>query len=173
MLRSVLDRRSCAAPPATYDVTFRVDMSTYEAGYGTVNLNGSFNGWCGGCTEMTDNDGDMVYEVTVALAEGTFESSSPRTDGLHKKSLTVLRLASTIDGYNNRSDVAEAVLDVVCWNSCEACGDPRSARLHQPKLVRSLRDFRRRLLQQLACAWLHVRERNQLQPVGQRRRQLL
>ena len=54
------------------DVTFRVDVSTYEAGYGTVNLNGSFNGWCGGCTEMTDNDGDMVYG-DVALAEGTFE----------------------------------------------------------------------------------------------------
>ena len=115
---------SCAAPPATYDVTFRVDMSTYEAGYGTVNLNGSFNGWCGGCTEMTDNDGDMVYEVTVALAEGTFEykftldgwTAQEEFDGSEA-------CVSTIDGYNNRSlDVAgEAVLDVVCWNSCEAC----------------------------------------------------
>ena len=76
---------SCAAPPATYDVTFRVDMSTYEAGYGTVNLNGSFNGWCGGCTEMTDNDGDMVYEVTVALAEGTFEYKFTWTDGLPRR----------------------------------------------------------------------------------------
>lgn len=115
---------SCEAPPATYDVTFRVDMSTYEAGYGTVNLNGSFNGWCGGCTEMTDNDGDMVYEVTVALAEGTFEykftldawTAQEEFDGSEA-------CVSTIDGFNNRSlDVAgEAVLDVVCWNSCEAC----------------------------------------------------
>ena len=114
----------CEAPPATYDVTFRVDMSTYEAEYGTVNLNGSFNGWCGGCTEMTDNDGDMVYEVTVALAEGTFEykftldgwTAQEEFDGSEA-------CVSTIDGYNNRSlDVAgEAVLDVVCWNSCEAC----------------------------------------------------
>lgn len=130
---------SCDAPPATFDVTFRVDMSTYEAGYGTVNLNGSFNGWCGGCTEMTDNDGDMVYEVTVALAEGTLEykftldawTAQEEFDGSEA-------CVSTIDGYNNRSleVVGEAVLDVVCWNSCEACAsDPEVVGCTNPEFL--------------------------------------
>ena len=75
-----------------YDVTFRVDMSTYVFQHRV--LNGSFNGWCGGCTEMTDNDGDMVYEVTVALAEGTFEYKFFGRMDCPVKSSTALRLAS-------------------------------------------------------------------------------
>ena len=38
-------------------ILFRVDMSEYTGTYNTVNLNGSFNGWCGGCALMTDDDG--------------------------------------------------------------------------------------------------------------------
>ena len=30
-----------------------------------VNPNGSFNGWCGTCAEMTDDDGDNIYELTI------------------------------------------------------------------------------------------------------------
>ena len=32
---------------ANVDVTFQVDLSDYAGAFGTVNLNGSFNGWCG------------------------------------------------------------------------------------------------------------------------------
>ena len=64
---------TCAAPAETYDVTFQVDMSTYEGAFGTVNLNGNFNGWCGGCAEMTDADGDGVYSLTVPLSAGSIE----------------------------------------------------------------------------------------------------
>ena len=41
------------------DVTFQVDMSQYQGTYGTVNINGSFNGWCGACATMTDDDGEV------------------------------------------------------------------------------------------------------------------
>ena len=52
-------------PPPGGTVLFRVDMSEYAGSYGSVNLNGSFNGWCGSCAPMTDVNGDMIYELAV------------------------------------------------------------------------------------------------------------
>ena len=82
---------------------------------------------------MTDADGDGVYDVTVALAPGTYEykftldgwTAQEEFDGSEA-------CTSTIDGYNNRSvEVTESTtLGVVCYNSCDACtgtgggGDP-------------------------------------------------
>ena len=42
----VFGATSCADQTPQANVTFRVDMSQYRE-LGTVNLNGSFNGWCG------------------------------------------------------------------------------------------------------------------------------
>ena len=39
----------------------------------TVNLNGSFAGWCGDCIAMTDDDGDGIWTVTVDLEDGSYE----------------------------------------------------------------------------------------------------
>jgi len=56
------------------DITFKVDMSQYAGSQSgspyTVNLNGNFNGWCGGCNPMTDADGDSVWEITLPLNIG-------------------------------------------------------------------------------------------------------
>ena len=54
-------------------VVFQVDMNDYSGTYGQVNLNGGFNGWCGGCAAMTDDDGDNVYQLEVDLAPGIYE----------------------------------------------------------------------------------------------------
>lgn len=108
----------------TYDVSFSVDMAGYDGSYGMVNLNGSFNGWCGDCTPMSDDDGDGVYEVTVALPLGTIEYKFT-VDGWTDQENFVPGDActSTIDGFTNRThDVAgSSALDVVCWESCSAC----------------------------------------------------
>jgi hypothetical protein len=115
---------SCAdqTPPA--NVTFRVDMSQYAGTYGTVNLNGSFNGWCGSCTEMLDGDGDGVYEVTLTLATGTVEYKFT-LDGWNMQEEFVEGTActSTIDGFTNRTLTfsEDVVLEAVCWNECAAC----------------------------------------------------
>ena len=61
---------TCVPPPPSSNVTFRVDMSEYAGAYGTVNLNGSFNGWCGTCAAMTDDNGDGIYEYTQQLDDG-------------------------------------------------------------------------------------------------------
>ena len=108
----------------TYDVSFSVDMAGYDGSYGMVNLNGSFNGWCGDCTPMSDDDGDGVYEVTVALPLGTIEYKFTVDGWTDQENFTPGdACTSTIDGFTNRThDVAgSSALDVVCWESCEAC----------------------------------------------------
>ena len=116
---------SCEAPPATFAVTFQVDMSEYTGTYGTVNLNGSFAGWCGACIPMDDSDADGIYTVTVDIAPDTIEYKFT-LDGwtAQEEFAGGESCTSTIDGFTNRSYAveADATLPVVCYNSCDACG---------------------------------------------------
>lgn len=109
-----------------YSVTFQVDMSESTETFTTVNLNGTFNEWCGGCAVMTDDDADGVYTLTVdSLAAGTYEYKFT-LDGwnMQEEFTPGDPCTTTIDGYTNRTvDVnSNAILDVVCYNSCAACG---------------------------------------------------
>jgi len=110
--------------PSTADVTFKVDMDGYTGTYTTVNLNGVFNGWCGSCAEMTDDDADNVYELTVNVSTGTIEYKFT-VDGWDDQEMFTEGdpCTSTIDGFTNRTLNVEGdvVLDVVCWNSCASC----------------------------------------------------
>ena len=115
---------------STADVTFKVDMSNYESlGAQTVTLNGSFNGWCGECTPMSDADGDGIWEVTVPnmATKKTYEYKFTIGNWAVQEEFTEgTACTSTIDGYTNRTldvskDFAEVELDVVCWNECEEC----------------------------------------------------
>ena len=111
-------------PPPGGMVTFQVDMAGYAGTYGSVNLNGSFNGWCGPCAVMTDDDGDGVYTLDVELNGGTVEYKFT-VDGWTDQEMFDEGTActSTIDGYTNRTlDVTgDQVLDVACWNLCTGC----------------------------------------------------
>ena len=120
---------ACEDQVAPANVTFRVDMNQYAEAYAYdgVFINGSFNGWCGGCNPLSDEDGDGVWEVTLSLAVGPSSTSSPWMVGTTKKSLRASQgieaCTSLIDGYTNRSLTfdADVVLDAVCWESCAAC----------------------------------------------------
>ena len=116
------------APPV--DITFQVDMSQYAGAYTTVNLNGSFNGWCGACAPMSDADGDGIYDITVTVAPDTIEYKFT-VDGWTAQEEFVggESCTSTIDGFTNRALAAYAsqTLDPVCWNSCEACVEVQHA----------------------------------------------
>ena len=106
------------------DVTFQVDMSQYQGTYGTVNINGSFNGWCGACATMTDDDGDGVFSITIGLSPATYEYKFTLDGWTAQEEFTEGdACTSTIDGYTNRTlDVTEATtLGAVCYNSCDAC----------------------------------------------------
>ena len=111
-------------PPPGGTVLFRVDMSEYAGTYGTVNLNGSFNGWCGACAVMTDDDGDMVFELPVDLPGGTVEYKFTLDGWTAQEEFTDGDpCTSTIDGYINHTlDVTgDLDLPVVCYNQCTAC----------------------------------------------------
>ena len=60
---------TCEAPSYQPVVTFQVDMSNAElTGTETIYVTGSMDGWCGPCTVMTDDNGDNIYTVDLALA---------------------------------------------------------------------------------------------------------
>ena len=117
---------TCNAPAETFDVTFKVDMSYYGGSYTTVNLNGTFNGWCGGCTEMSDADADGVYEVVVALPAGPIEYKFTVDGWGGQESFDGSETCTTppAEFVNRAYEVSGAAeLDVVCYDSCEACPD--------------------------------------------------
>ena len=65
----------CAVLQAqTYNVTFQVDMNTQTSVPDTISVAGSFQeftsvgaAWQAGATQMTDDNMDGVYEVTVGM----------------------------------------------------------------------------------------------------------
>jgi len=120
---------ACPANPIDVNITFQVDMDGYTGTYTDVNLNGTFNGWCGGCATMTDLDGDNVYDLTVLFSNitpgDTIEWKFTVDGWTDQESLTPGDpCVMTTDGFTNRvlflTD-ADTTIDVVCWNSCAAC----------------------------------------------------
>jgi hypothetical protein len=112
----------------TNDVTFRVDMEDYvNAGGSTaagVFLNGTFNGWCGTCTPMTDL-GFGIWEVIVPLGLGAIEYKFT-VDGWNDQEMFVGGESCTVtnNGFTNRSYTVTGPGETdpfVCWESCVAC----------------------------------------------------
>jgi len=60
-------------------VTFRVDMSEQVVA-GGVFLHAAFDGW--GSIEMSDIDGDNVYETTQNLTSGSYEFRYQNGEGM-------------------------------------------------------------------------------------------
>jgi 1,4-alpha-glucan branching enzyme len=117
---------SCASGPSNGNVTFQVDLSTYSGpAYTEVNLNGTFNNWCGSCAVMTDPDGDMIYEIDVTLPLDTIEYKFTLDGWNVDESLTAGDPCTVTDGgFTNRQHIvtADEVLPAVCWESCQTCG---------------------------------------------------
>jgi hypothetical protein len=117
---------TCGEQAATSAVTFHVDMGEYEGDYTMVNLNGNFNGWCGDCNEMTDEDGDGIYRADLDLDQGVTYEYKFTLDGWTAQEEFVggEDCTSTIDGYTNRTftvGTMNEALPIVCFNSCAAC----------------------------------------------------
>lgn len=115
---------SCETAVENFDITFFVDMSEVTSSFTTPEVNGSFNGWCGGCAPMTDADGDNVWEITISLEPGTYEYKFAYDAWAGQEELTPGDpCTSTIDGFTNRTITvaADEVLSEVCWASCNAC----------------------------------------------------
>ena len=109
---------------AQVDITFQVDMNGVT-GFTTPEVNGTFNGWCGSCAPMSDADGDGVWDLIISLAPGFYEYKFSFDDWAGEETLVPGSSCSMTTGaFTNRVlnvSVAET-LPVVCWESCEACG---------------------------------------------------
>ena len=108
-----------------FPVTFRVDMGNFQGSFGTVNVNGSFNNWCGDCNAMTAV-GDDVYEVTLNILADTIEYKFTLDGWSQQEEFTPgASCTATLGGFTNRSLIVDGAQDLsaVCWNTCAACLD--------------------------------------------------
>lgn len=116
----------CGEAPKKADVTFKVDMKEYTESYTLVHLNGTFNKWCGACAEMTDEDNDDVYELTVTVnADDTIEYKFTVDEWTDQEGFKGGESCTKTTGeFTNRMLIAkdDVTLDPVCWESCNECG---------------------------------------------------
>jgi plastocyanin len=117
-----------------YDVTFAVDMTGYDmSNVQIVNVNGNFNGWCGTCNQLYDEDGDNIYTTTIPVPSGPieylfttngWEGDQEVFDGTESCVLaTPTEDDSTQFNVNRYFEVEQStnILDPVCFSSCDVC----------------------------------------------------
>jgi hypothetical protein len=116
---------SCANTKEKANVTFQVDIRGFGGSYSTVNLNGTFNGWCGSCIAMTDDNKDSIYTVTVPLFAGDTIEYKFTADGWanDEKFVGGEPCTKTTGGFTNRYNVVtgDTTYPVVCWAKCTNC----------------------------------------------------
>ena len=112
-----------------YNITFYVDMSEANQVFDTVEVNGTFNSWCGNCAQMIDTNNDDIWEITMPLMSGSYEYKFAADnwnieENLYESDDCVLGTPP----YINRSLVVmgNQVLDTVCWNRCYSCDRERN-----------------------------------------------
>lgn len=111
-------------------VTFQVDMNNYSSSFTTVEIAGTFNGFCGACNPMTETaPGSGIYTADIDLPAGPIEykfTVDASTPGEYFETLDPVQDSSctvTNFGFTNRFlDVTESTtLDLVCFEECVAC----------------------------------------------------
>ena len=86
----------------TRDVTFSVDMSGFSDSFTTVYVSGTFNSWGATDNALTDM-GSGIWEVTIPLADGTYEYKFQVDAWTHQEMLTAGSVCSiTNGGFQNR-----------------------------------------------------------------------
>ena len=121
----------CIVDPAAADITFRVNMLSTAANAAGVWMIGGFTNpaWQGGAVQMSDADGDLVYECTVNVS-GSADIQYKFVNGdvsvsANEEAAGVMNcgIDNGVGGYNRihtRTGIAE-VLNTVCFDSCADC----------------------------------------------------
>ena len=133
---------SCTPDPDPANITFRVNMAEQElTSDQAVFVWGGFTGWQGGAIEMTDADGDGVWEHTENISGGAnvdykYSIGHPNDEGVIEESGVFVMDGDTTNwtlagcgvdngfgGFNRRHvrSGMDEVLDVVCFNTCSDC----------------------------------------------------
>lgn len=119
---------TCTQPITNPDVTFSVDMNGVTSSFTNVYVSGSLNSWSGNANQLTDADGDGVYEGVINLAAGNYEfkftydnwSGQENLDPTTSDSVCTL----TTGIYTNRYITigsSDTTLPTYCWEECTAC----------------------------------------------------
>jgi hypothetical protein len=113
------------------DVTFQLDLTQAPSEITAPEVNGEFNGWCGSCNPMTDENGDGIWEVTIPLAPGGYLWKFSSNNWEYQELPVGVNASSCFafdeGGFVNRflivnSDSIPQTLPVYCWESCLFCG---------------------------------------------------
>lgn len=111
---------------AQIPVTFKVDMQNVETVADSVCVAGSFQSWTPGTTVLTDEDMDMVYEITLTLDTGHHEFKFINGTAWDFVEDVPSACQVEVTGNDNRFlDITEDMTDAevhVCFASCAACG---------------------------------------------------
>jgi hypothetical protein len=116
---------NCIVTPK--NVTFQVDMNNVTASYTNVYVSGTLNNWSGNSNQLTDADGDGVYEGTLSLMPGSYEYKFTYDNWTGQETLDPVADATctlTTGTFTNRYSTignADTTLPVVCWESCNTC----------------------------------------------------
>lgn len=116
----------CGPCPEPVDVTFSVDMSQYEGSFTNVYVSGTFNNWCGDCSQLMDPENDMVYEITLTLGPDNYKYKFTLDNWNGQEQFAGGESCTTSDGgFTDRylEVTEEVILPLVCWNSCDICPD--------------------------------------------------
>ncbi len=71
---------SVSAQTDSATVTFQVDMNGVS-GFTTLEVNGTFNNWCGNCWAMSDSDGDNIWDVSGKVLKNNAHEFKFSADG--------------------------------------------------------------------------------------------
>jgi len=114
------------------DVSFLVDMSTQTVSENGVHIAGSMQGWDPAATELLDDDGDGIYEVSLDLEAGDYEFKFINGNDWGADNddewagEDPAGLPCQVTGASNRLiTVGDENFDYgpVCWESCLGCGE--------------------------------------------------
>ena len=119
---------TCPSSPTAVDVTFQSDRSnspSFTAAY----ISGTMNNWSGNTNQMTDIDGDGIYEVTLSLMPGSYEFKFTADNWVWQENFDPATADSvctlTTGAFTNRFITighVDTILPVYCWEECTQCG---------------------------------------------------
>jgi predicted extracellular nuclease len=117
----------CPVQPTNSDVTFSVDMNDVTSSFTNVYVSGTMNSWGGTSNQLTDPDGDGVYEGDISLAAGNYEFKFTYDNWTGSESLDPTQDSActlTTGTFTNRYITvgsSDTTLPTYCWESCLSC----------------------------------------------------
>jgi hypothetical protein len=100
-----------------YDVTLKVGMTNTEVSADGVHVAGSFQGWDPSATELSDEDGDGIYEVTLSVEAGVYDYKFINGNSWDADNESVPG-SCNVNG-NRQVDVMSDMTVQYCYNQCD------------------------------------------------------